>query len=565
MKIIVNQVTLSAGLLFGATLAASAVPVTFQVDMTVPILNAAFVPGADTVQARGSFQSPVQWTGGFTLTNDPVNTNLYVGVYDDPHTSGIAEQFKFVIVKAGDPVDSWNHGESRVNGNNRTFTLAASAQTLPVLYFSDAWLGGPAVDVTFQVDMSVQIANGAFTSGGLVEARGIFQNPGWSGGFTLTNNPAAANTNIYFGTYGITNIPPGGQIEYKFVRNGTGWENINNRVVPMPATAATLPVVYFNNELPVKVPVTFQVDMAVQILIGAFDPSADTVQARGSFQTPATWTSGFTLTNDPVMTNIYVGVYDDGHAPGTVEGYKFVFVKAGDDPNSWAHQDSNDRSFTLAASAQTLPVVFFDNNSAINNFLPVDTYVTFGVSMTNAILVTNNIPFDPVTMKGVYVNGDFLGWWPWTAVPSSIAAYLLTNAPGIDQIHSTTLMIPRGTNRKLIYKYGVDNYPNPATLDDEMGFGINHVRYIRSAGSYNMPLDTFGVPVTEAEIGPMTIGPATAGRVLISWSGWPGIHLQTTASVASPVTWNDVAGTDGLSSTNYPIGSSRAFFRVIKP
>jgi len=301
--------------------------------------------------------------------------------------------------------------------------------------------------------------------------------------------------------------------------------------------------------------------MAVQILIGAFDPSADTVQARGGFQSPSQWTGGFTLTNDPVHTNIYVGVYEVAQTPGVVLGYKFVFVKAGDDVNSWAHQDSNDRFFTLAASAQTLPVVFFNNNSAISDFLPVDTSVTFSVSMTNAVLYPAGTPFNPSTMGGVYINGEFLGWWNWSSSPDP--TYQLANTPGLNEIYSMTLLVPRGTNRKLTYKYGVDL--GVGTIDNEMGFQTNHVRYVRSPGTYAMPLDTFGVPVTEPEIGPMTIGPATAGRVLISWSGWTGIRLQTTASVASPVTWHDVAGTEGLSSTNYPVGILPAYFRVMKP
>ena len=63
--------------------------------------------------------------------------------------------------------------------------------------------------------------------------------------------------------------------------------------------------------------------MAVQIGKGNFDPSADIVEAR-DFQSPCTWTSGFTLTNSPEATNIFTGTYviKNTAANGLVE-YKF--------------------------------------------------------------------------------------------------------------------------------------------------------------------------------------------------------------------------------------------------
>ena len=558
MKKYSTQIKLFAGLLLGSALTASAVPVTFQVGMGYQQTIGNFNPATDTVEARGSFQG---WSGGFTLTNVP-STTIYQGTYDVAGSVGSTNYFKFVIVKSGG--DQWE------GVSDRPFTLTGSPQTLPLLYWNDLPGPPPPVEVTFSVDMTVQLTNGSgFYYGGLVEARGSFQSPdSWTGGFTLTNNPSGATPNIHSGTYLITNTMPGSTISYKFWAVGPTWETDPNRTFTMPSVATNLPVEYFNRMAPgtLPVPVKFQVDMSVQTLVGAFDPSADTVQARGSFQTPQTWTGGFNLTNDPVNTNLYVGVYDDPHAPGTYEEYKFVILKADDpDPNSWAHGESrNNRSFTLATNSQTLPIVFFDDNRGnTNDYLSLDTAVTFSVSMTNAVLYPSGTPFDPTIMNGVYINGDFLGWWTWTGTPPG--ADQLTNAPGINQIYSQTLVLPKGTNRKLVYKYGVDYYPTMATVDNEMGFATNHVRYIRSTlGSYRMPMDTFGVPVTEPEIGPLNIGPAIADYVLLTWSGWPGIRLQTSPSV-SPAVWTDVAGSDGRIAMQYPVGSVPTYFRVIKP
>ena len=544
------QIKLFAGLLLGSTLVASAVPVTFQVGMGYQQTIGNFNPATDTVEARGGFQG---WSGGFTLTNVP-STAIYQGTYDVAGAAGDTFYFKFVMTNATSV--KWE------GVSDRPFTLTGSPQTLPLLYWNDLPGPPPPVAVTFSVDMTVQLTNGSgFYGGGLVEARGAFQSPdGWTGGFTLTNDPSGAKPNVYSGTYLITNTMPGSAVSYKFYAVGPTWENDPNRTFTMPSTATSLPVVYYNNLPPDvgPVPVTFQLDMSVQAITGAFDPAVDLVVARGTFG--AGWSgTTFTLTNDAVKTNLYVGVYVVAHAPGTTESYKFVMVKPGGD--KWEREAAGNRTFVLATNAQTLPVVFFDDNSAINDFISADTYVTFSVSMTNAVLYPSGPAFDPSTMNGVFVNG-LQGWWLWTGTPPS--AWQLTNAPGVNHIYSQTYLLPRGTSRKLTYKYGVDAYPTVASADNEAGFGTNHVRFIRALGTYTMPLDIFGAPVTEPEIGTLNIGRPIAGRVLLSWSGWPGIRMQTSPSVA-PSAWTDVAGTDGLSSTNYPVGKVPTYFRVIKP
>jgi hypothetical protein len=555
MKINTNHYAVWAGLLLCTAVGAYAVPVTFQVNMTYQISQGGYTPG-NQVAARGSFNG---W-GTLLLVDD--GTGVYTNTTEVAGSAGDTIEYKY-----------WNNGDGTGDnwegGNNRTFTLEASAQTLPVRYFNDVWGGGPEIPVTFQVDMSVQIANGAFsTVNDLVQARGSFQTPTWSGeptAFYLTNNGA----NIYTNTYGISNTPPNSPFEYKFfvATNGIdtdtgGYESIANRSFVMPNSAATIPVAYFNNELPLTNLVTFQVDMQYVPYIDAIT----NVEARGSFQVPQTWTGGFSLTNDLLAANpyLYTGTYNCPHLPGTVEEYKFTYQNTN---NSDVHWENNpNRSFTLEADMQTLPVALF-NRADTNVILTTDTLVTFTVSMTNAQSYpgfTPQIIFDQ--SMGVVLNGDWIPWWDWNTAPP--AQFYLTNGTSGDWLYSQTVLVPKGNLMKLTYKYGIDDFVN--NFDNESGFQTNHIAYVRQLGNYTLPLDTFGVAQTEMPLGPVTIGAASGGYVPVSWLGLPGAYLQTSTDLSNPAGWVDhpetaaYGNSSGMYSTNYPVGAAATYFRVFK-
>jgi hypothetical protein len=89
-----------------------------------------------------------------------------------------------------------------------------------------------------------------------------------------------------------------------------------------------------------------------------------------------------------------------------------------------------------------------------------------------------------------------------------------------------------------------------------------------------MPLDVFGNQLAEPSFGLLSSGPASSGRVPISWLGRPGVHLQVNPDLVSP--WQDVIITDGatwsngypstnglVSVTNWPAGDAKSFFRLI--
>lgn len=555
-----------------AAVAQASSPVTFQVDMTAQITGGNFHPeSGDRVQVRGGFQG---WTGGNWLTNDPsaTNPNVYAGTFSLTDLPWTHEEYKFVVILNGADPNSWVNGESLdLPSNNRSFTLTGSPQILPAVYFSNWPPPGTAAahPISFQVDMSVQRQKGRFhpENGDLVEVRGNFQTNGWwTGGCVLTNDLIA--TNIYGGTF-YDNNAPGAQLGYKYVMLTNGgtvtWESLpNNRVLVEPGVEGLgVGEVFFENDFGTAIPVTFQVDMTAQLSARAFHPElGDLVEVRGSFLPLQWWAGVLRLTNNPaaVDSSVYRGTFYVNHLPGTVEEYKFTINLRGTNvaPESavWELWGQDNRSFTLASSNQTLPVVLFSGLSQ-SELLMADTWVTFSVNMSNAVALPWNgnpgFPFNPATDQ-VFLNGDFLDWWDWSSPP---VAYRLTN-DGTSPVYSLAVKIPAGRASKLLYGYCINVGFN------EFATGLRHVRYARATNAYTLPQDIFGANYEEPRFGNLTIRPALAGHVFVNWLGYPGVRLQTRTNLIGE-TWQPQPDTDGLSWTNWPVTSDRLFFQLVEP
>jgi hypothetical protein len=567
---------------------ATLTPVTFQVDMSEQIANGNFNPAnGDTVSVSGSFETNV--LGTFQLTPMPGDTNIYTGTFQDANPVGTAEQFQYQIFSvSGDTTTVEDF-------DKRPFTLAAGGQVLPLVYFDDVApsTGVPVHNVTFSIDLSPQIQLGNYNPvTDAVEVFGTFQNPmtfAITSAVVLTNNPNGANTNLYSGTY-----PDGNHIdsfeEYKFViaTNGAGSGNYNfetsNRQFFTPTNNADLMVDFFNNVTNVfSTPVTFSVDMTIPLEQGEFNPAnGDTCGAAGTFQNP-TFTvgpGGFLLTNNPTATdsNVYSGVFMDHNPPGVLEQYKFVINPNGGNTifESPTSTDGGNRSFQLGNLATNLPVVFW-NDENTDQVLPAATYITFTINMTNAVDEFGN-PFNP-NNDAVLVDGN----WVTPAFPvlsdatdptilDDFPNNFLTNNPIGSTFYSQTFLVPPGTPVQVTYKYGI--YHNVGALntnvDNEAPFGDNHVRYIRTLGSYKFPVDTFGIQLTnpaaatEISFGNLAIGSVSAGELPITWLGRPGVLLQVSTNLLNN-TWQSLNSSDGLMSTNFPRTSGNEFFRLVLP
>jgi hypothetical protein len=549
-------------------------PVNFLVDMTVPLASGAFNPAnGDVLYAAGSFQTN-PWTG-FQLTPSDGNTNIYVGTYQDQNPTNTVEQYKFFYnsVSGGNQVYE--------SLDNRPFTLQSGGQILPLVYFDDVFPTPSATTnvLSFSIDMTVQIELGHFNpaNGDQIEVLGTLENPKWTvGGFILTNNPNITASNVYSGTIADGNYP-GSFEEYKFVIISGGsptYESINNRAFFTPTNAYTFPLAYFNNITSAySIPVTFQVDMTVPLLAGSFNPNnGDTVSAAGTFQSTQWTPDVFFLTNNPTgpNPNIFTGIYIDQNAPGTGEQFKFQINSGG--TTTW--EGVNNRTFTLASSAQTLPVVTWNNEDS-NSVLLQATAVTFTVNMTNAV-DEYGAPFDPnndlVVIAGTFTNPQWTLNWQDPAINSDYGQYVLQNNPVGSLLYSGTYTVPAGNSYQVIYKYGI--YHNTAQLntnaDNEAAANVNHTRYIRTVGAYNFPVDIFGIQrtnaaaATEMAFGNLTIGAPVAGQLPIAWLGLPGVHLQVSTNLLQGG-WQDLNATTGASSTNWPAASGTGFFRLIQP
>ncbi len=536
--------------------------ITFSVDMSVQIAAATFNPATDTVWVQGTFNN---WSPLIQLTQVG-STTVYTNTATDTlEANGGVTRYQYVIDQ--------NTYEVAADFNLRAAVLPATSGAslvLPTPFFDDA--GSPITNnVTFQVDLSQQIALTNFTPGtSVIEVQGNFN--GWtSGASVLTNDPTILRTNqfglvtsnVYTGIFSSA-ASTNAAMDYKFVIQPGHYEGVSaahgdnggNRFY-VESVPLTLPVVdYSDQPFSPLAQVTFNVDMsAVLISDPSFNPA--TVVIDGDFNS---WAADVACTNNPsnvngANTNLYSATITIGE--GAAVNYQFRYQDS--NGTVYDHPASNpggNRFYQVPASSTVnVPTVFF-NDVNVSDLLNVDTTVLFSVNMTNAQSFTTGTPFNP-SSDSVYINGDFLGWLNWD--PISLSADIMTNNPVGSEVYSFSITFPKGHAREVTYKYSIDGN------DNEGGFGANHFRYIRSTnGIYNLPLDKFGNALSEPKFGNLAIGAPSGGSLPVTWLGYPGVHLQSRASLGSG-TWQDVSGTDSQSSTNWPNGAPSQFFRLIQP
>ncbi len=297
------------------------------------VVNDGWSPGVNRVGYADPGNMAWEVTGDFTSPNWGSDaaaqmTSAGGGVYTVTYVVATAgtHGFKFRTPNTWSEV---NFGADFGNGGaNGTFTTPTN--NAPVQFQLDLpngrWIAGapaPAVvtnQIVFAVDMSVYTANGQFTPGMLIDVRGDFNN--WTGGADpLTNNPTAANTNIYYSPI-VTIIDHAGVTDgYKFNFNDSTWESPlstggGNRSYVLSAAAAVgitnLPAVYFNDQLGNDVlqadtPVSFVINMngAVGTDAHVFDPTSDNVFVNGQFSNWYPWYGGINPANAPAGYQLF--------------------------------------------------------------------------------------------------------------------------------------------------------------------------------------------------------------------------------------------------------------------
>jgi hypothetical protein len=326
--------------------------------------------------------------------------------------------------------------------------------------------------------MSPAITSGNFVPGThQVSARGSFN--GW--GLTyLTNDPASANPNVYTGTAVDTSDPNPGTVGYKYYNssglgsNG-GWDDgcLNgtsaNRPLRLPGASGgtvDLPAVFFGDAGPQQTsPVTFRVNMAQKINVGAFVPGTGAVYVRGTLNG---WGgTAYSLTNDPsimttnstglVTSNVYVGTYSVTGGTNSGALYKYVFT--GTSGDTWEDETIIHSTNLVAANRffqlndGVLPLVDF--NDLPYSPLATNT-ITLQVDMTAEQFAGN---FNPGAGDTVSLRGDFNNW--------SSGVHLTNNpsAPNTN-VYKGTIVVTNSVNAPVNYKFTYttgsgENYEGP--------------------------------------------------------------------------------------------------------
>lgn len=288
--------------------------VTFSVDMAEQIYLGNFNPAnGDVATVEGMFNG---WTHDvYVLTNDltqvitepggSLQTNVYTQTFPVTNSPAGIEEYKFVIYNT---VNSTANYESPGTLNadpdsgNRFFALATPAQPLPLVYFSDAAYSPVIVsNVTFSVDMTVPSITDTNFDPTTVSVDGTFN--GWSD-ISCTNNPTAADTNIYTSTAAYSmGLGSAQQYQFRYKTKDTGSYEYDhatgggNRLLTVINTnpngtnyASLWDDASLNDYFLTAQPVTFSVNMKnangqyVTATDGhQFDPTADNVYINGVF------------------------------------------------------------------------------------------------------------------------------------------------------------------------------------------------------------------------------------------------------------------------------------------
>ena len=228
----------------------------------------------------------------------------------------------------------------------------------------------PVRNVTFAVDMGVQIFKGAFnpaTNG--VEVRGDFN------GFSGSPLVQQGTSTIYTNTLAINGTNET-VLNYKFFGNGTNelaWENRGNRSLSLASSNQTVPTAFFS-DLSEARKITFRVDMSVQAAKNAFNTNSGSVYIAGSF-------NGWNTTNTPLLAQGNGFYAAEVTVDGPVSGIAYKFLKG---TTTGDYEQVADRTVSAVLpnlDSSTLDVVLFGNDDGV---APTD------ISLSASSLAENN-------------------------------------------------------------------------------------------------------------------------------------------------------------------------------
>jgi hypothetical protein len=474
----------------------------FNVDVaTYPDFN----PGTNNVY--------IQFTGGNLIQmNQSSETHYSLPVVFSQINTGLG-------VQLGTEVNYHFMVDDVSGGTEWAYTIAAGSVNVPEVSFSYV----PDVNVTFQVDMSVQIEMENFNAAAdTLEVRGDFN--GWSTGWFLFDED---NDQIYTGTFGIDAGEVGHEFGFKYFYTNYGdygYENRDNRIFTLDAAGNVLDAVFFDDrETSCGDPVynkqiMYQVDMTVQMLSGMFNPDeGDILMIRGGFA-PLAWEFSASypdnvLTEDEPGSTIYKIVVEYPEIPSAcpVE-YKFIMLnseqiaqsQAGEEYMGTWEEKPGGGNYSLLVDElqqQVAPIRYFSDVGP-DDILIEETDIIWQVDLKQVFNDIANLgsytsPSGELitSVDCVYVAGTAPFKWVWD-FPLSQSEDLKMVDDGTnmdheagDHIYTLLYNFPAGTTANFMHKFGING------LDNEMGYGENHYAPLSTAGGDGycwLPIEIFG-------------------------------------------------------------------------
>ena len=399
-------------------------------------------------------------------------------------------------------------------------------------------------NITFKVDMGVQIFNGAFVVGtDTLYVVGDF------GSGNIWNTTANLLTDIdsdgvYEGTVAVSS-PGLANVGFKYLIGGktpadAGYENRGDRTFTAVAAGTTpedrtLSVVSFANASATR-EVTFQVDVSVAQASGVFDPSTDTVEVAGSFSN--NFGTGYALSAPDVFGICSLTRFLDGPA-GTLVSYKFR-IKRG---SNYTWEVDPNRTFNLGAAYVVGP--FLGNSPQV---LVADYFNRTGQSRS----LTYKVDMGVQVNKGLFADGDTLEvrFGDFASSGKTLAR------EGTSTVYSGTFIVPGDASTVHTYKFWKINASTTAPFERvDAPRGNNLLNRIYTLGSSGVAATITPTPYFGNDDG---IGPVislTGSSTLNLKVGDAYVELGATASdaIEGTVTATPSGAVDTNSAGTYTV------------
>ncbi len=372
-----------------------------------------------------------------------------------------------------------------------------------LMFLSAMGIMNAQVSVTFNVDMSVQVAEQQFnpvTSN--VYLRGNFN--GWGLGSQMLD----PNSDLIY-SYTLGNLSPGSVLFFKFFYdNPNTYETIPNReyIVPIGGGSFTD---YFNSDSVINLPgdgnILFHVDMSVMSEIGIFNTLSDSLQVRGNFNGwNASDPARSKMYQDPLNLNIFfLEVPFINYPVGENQQYKYFadLTIPGIWTDGWERpisQGGGNRDVIFEGLPfQDAGLVYYDD-------IDPEWVIEAGQNLSVEFRVDMTPAMDPNLQPIPFVPGiDTLFWLcdqpafrrsqGWTDT-EAMRVLQLTDPNG-DLIYTATLVVAAPTFNSFEYRYGwtnISGWTNEPLGGDSFG---SRVRFIGQNAPRSFPINPWVMPV----------------------------------------------------------------------